>query len=170
MRDTTHSPVALDSTDRRLINLLQRGIPLTPRPYLEAARAIGTTEEDVIRRLRRLLDEGGLTRLGAILNAPQLGGERTLAAVAAPPERLDEVIAAINRHPEISHNYERDHHYNLWFVISSEDPQAVQRVISEIERDTGLDVLNLPTLEEYRVEFYYRLPEDDEDGGAGGEG
>lgn len=170
MHQRTDNAVALDSTDRRLINLLQRGIPLTPRPYLEAARAVGTTEEDVIRRLRRLLDEGGLTRLGAILNAPQLGGERTLAAVAAPPERLEEVIAAINRHPEISHNYERTHHYNLWFVVSSEDPQAVQRVISEIERETGLEVLNLPTLEEYRVEFYYGLPDADENGATGSEG
>lgn len=170
MGRNTNVTVTLDATDRRLVNLLQRGIPLTPRPYLEAARALGTTEEDVIQRLRRLLDEGGLTRLGAILNAPQLGGERTLAAVAAPPERLEEVIAAINRHPEISHNYERAHRYNLWFVISSEDPKAVDRVISEIERDTGLEVLNLPTLEEYRVEFYYELPDGEASPRAGGEG
>lgn len=150
--------VQLDSTDRRLVNLLQRGFPLSSRPYLEVARWLGTDEEDVIRRLRRLLDEGALTRLGAILSAPQMGGERTLAAMTVPPNRLEEVIAAINRHPEVSHNYERAHHYNLWFVISSEEPDAVARVIGEIEAETGLPVLNLPTLEEYRVEFYYELP------------
>lgn len=150
--------VQLDSTDRRLVNLLQRGFPISSRPYLEVARSLGTDEEDVIRRLRRLLDEGALTRLGAILSAPQMGGERTLAAMAVPSNRLEEVIAAINRHPEVSHNYERAHHYNLWFVISSEEPDAVARVIGEIEAETGLPVLNLPTLEEYRVEFYYELP------------
>lgn len=150
--------VQLDSTDRRLVNLLQRGFPLSSRPYLEVARSLGTDEEDIIRRLRRLLDEGALTRLGAILSAPQMGGERTLAAMAVPSNRLEEVIAAINRHPEVSHNYERSHHYNLWFVISSEEPDAVARVIGEIEAETGLPVLNLPTLEEYRVEFYYELP------------
>ena len=68
-----------------------------------------------------------------------------------------EAAAAINRHPEVSHNYERAHHYNLWFVVSSEDESDITRVISEIEDETGLPVICLPTLEEYRVEFYYEL-------------
>jgi DNA-binding Lrp family transcriptional regulator len=150
--------IALDRQDRLLINHLQRGVPISSRPYLEVAQTLGLSEEEVIQRLQRLLSEGALTRLGAILNAPNLGGQRTLAAVKAPPERLDDVIAAINRHPEVSHNYERTHDYNLWFVISSEDPDAIERVIAEIERETGLSVINLPTLEEYHVEFYYELP------------
>ncbi len=149
--------LTLDHADRLLINHLQRGFPLSSRPYLEVGEALGIDERDVIERLRRLLDEGALTRLGALLNAPQLGGERTLAAVAAPADRLEEVIAAINRHPEVTHNYERTHHYNLWFVVSSEEPKAIERVIAEIERETGLEVINLPTLEEYRVEFYYEF-------------
>lgn len=151
-------PVPLDRTDRLLLNRLQRGFPLSPRPYREVGRELGIDEAEVIQRLRRLLEEGGLTRLGAILSAPHLGGERTLAAVAAPPDRLEEVAQAINRHPEVSHNYQRDHRYNLWFVISSEEEGAVQRVIDAIQRETGLPVLNLPTLEEYRVEFYYEFP------------
>jgi len=138
--------------------MLQRSFPLSSRPYLEVGEKLGVAEQEVIERLRRLLDEGALTRLGAILNAPQLGGQRTLAAMAAPPERLEEVIQTINRHPEISHNYERTHHYNLWFVVSSEDADAIERVIGEIENETGLGVINLPALEQYRVEFYYELP------------
>ncbi|HEU4759652.1 MAG TPA: AsnC family transcriptional regulator [Dehalococcoidia bacterium] len=149
--------VELDRIDKLLINRLQRGFPVSSRPYGEVGEEVGIPEAEVIERLQRLLAEGALTRLGAILNAPQLGGERTLAAVACPPGRLDEVIAAINRHPEVSHNYERTHRYNLWFVISSEEPEAIERVIGEIERETGLAVINLPTLEEYRVEFYYEL-------------
>jgi DNA-binding Lrp family transcriptional regulator len=152
------APVSLDRTDKLLINRLQKALPLSSRPYKEVADALGIEEQEVIGRLRRLLDAGALTRLGAILNAPQLGGERTLCAVTAPADRLDQVIAAINRHPEVSHNYERNHSYNLWFVLSSEDAADIQRVIGEIERETGLSVINLPTLEEYRVEFYYELP------------
>ncbi|MDO8616407.1 MAG: AsnC family transcriptional regulator [Dehalococcoidia bacterium] len=157
---TKSDTVTLDRTDKLLINRLQKGFPVSPRPYLEIGEALGIGEQGVIERLRRLLDEGALTRLGAILNAPQLGGERTLAAVAAPAERLEAVIAAINRHPQVSHNYERTHRYNLWFVISSEDAGDIERVIHEIEAETGLPVINLPTLEEYRVEFYYELPVD----------
>ena len=150
-------PPALDAADRRIVNRLQRGFPLSSHPYQEVAEELGLGEQEVIERLRRLLDEGALTRFGAILNAPQLGGERTLAAVAAPADRLEEIIEAINRHPEISHNYERDHVYNLWFVVSSENAPDIERVIGEIEAETALPVINLPTLEEYRVEFYYEF-------------
>ncbi len=152
--------VELDRIDKLLINRLQRGLPLSSRPYGQVGEELGIAGQEVIERLRRLLAEGALTRLGAILSAPQLGGERTLAAIAAPPEPLDEVIEAINRHPEVSHNYERTHEYNLWFVISSEDGEDIERVIGEIEEETGLSVINLPTLEEYRVEFYYELAVD----------
>ncbi len=150
-------PITLDRSDKRLINNLQRGFPLSSRPYREVADALGMDEQDVIDRLRRLLDEGALTRLGAIVSAPATGGQRTLAAVAAPAHLLESVIEAINRHPEVSHNYERTHRYNLWFVISSEEADAIERVIAEIECDTGLTVINLPSLEQYRVEFYYEL-------------
>src|SRR5437879_1592460 len=72
-------PVDLDATDRRLLNLLQDGLPVTSRPFAEVAASLALTEDDVLQRLRRLVDSGALSRFGAILNAPQLGGERTLA-------------------------------------------------------------------------------------------
>jgi DNA-binding Lrp family transcriptional regulator len=152
--------VTTDRADRRIINRLQKGFPLSQTPFRDVGEELGVPEREVIQRLRRLLDDGALTRLAAILNAPQLGGQRTLAAVAAPEDRLEEVIEAINGHPEISHNYQRAHRFNLWFVISSEDPQAIERVIGRIEEETGLTVINVPTLEEFRVEFFYELPED----------
>ncbi|MDP2949593.1 MAG: AsnC family transcriptional regulator, partial [Chloroflexota bacterium] len=146
--------------DRLLINHLQGGFPLCSRPYHEVGERLGLSEEEVIARLRRLLEVGALTRLGAILDAPRLGGERTLAAMQVPPERVEEVAAAINRHPEISHNYQREHRFNVWFVVSSEDGSAVQRVIHKIEAETGLNVMNLPSLEEYYVEFRFPLSVD----------
>lgn len=150
----------LDRNDKLLINHLQGGFPLSSRPYQEIGEALGMSEEEVIERLRRLLEEGFLTRLGAILSAPHLGGARTLAAMQVPPDRVDEVAAAINRHPEISHNYERHHRTNVWFVVSSEDPTAANRVLREIEDETGLPVMNLPALREYYVEFSFPLPVD----------
>jgi DNA-binding Lrp family transcriptional regulator len=150
----------LDRNDKLLINHLQGGFPVSSRPYQEVAEALGMSEAEVIKRLRRLLKDGILTRLGAILDATRLGGARTLAAMQVPPERVDEVAAAINRHPEISHNYERHHPINVWFVVSSEDPTAIQRVLREIEDEAGLPVMNLPSLEEYYVEFRFPLPVD----------
>jgi siroheme decarboxylase len=145
--------VALDNTDRLLLNNLQGGFPVTHRPYAEVASRLGLTETDVLTRLRRLVAEGALSRFGTILNAPQLGGERTLAAMRVPRERFDEVAGFVNGLDAVSHNYERDHEFNMWFVISSEDEADIARTIAEIERHTGLSVINLPTLEEYFVDL-----------------
>jgi DNA-binding Lrp family transcriptional regulator len=118
------------------------------------------SEEEVLFRLRHMVKAGALSRFGPILNARQMGGERTLAALHVPPERFEEVAAFVNRLPTISHNYARDHHYNMWFVVSSDDEAEVERTLQTIERQTGLRPLNLPALEEYFVEVNFQLPVD----------
>lgn len=145
--------VAIDDTDRLLLNELQGGFPVTHRPFADVAQRLGLDETDVIARLRRLVETGALSRFGTILNAPQLGGERTLAAMRVPPERFEEVAAYVNGLDTVSHNYERGHEFNMWFVISSEDQDDIDRTVARIERDTGLDVINLPTLEEFFVDI-----------------
>ncbi|HXF50105.1 MAG TPA: AsnC family transcriptional regulator [Dehalococcoidia bacterium] len=150
-------PVELDDVDRRLLNRYQGGMPVSHRPYAEMGQALGIPEDEVIARIRRLLEAGALSRVGPILNAPQLGGERTLAAMRVPPERFDEVAAFVNSLDTISHNYEREHELNMWFVISSDDPDAIERTIATIERETGLPVVNLPTLEEFYVDLRFEF-------------
>src|SRR3990170_5213470 len=113
--------VSLDRRDKLLLNHLQGGSPVSSRPFEEVGERLGMAEEEVLFRLRRMLKSGALSRFGPILSAPQLGGERTLAALHVPPERFNEVAEAVNAQPAVSHNYERDHEYNMWFVISSED-------------------------------------------------
>ncbi len=150
-------PVELDDVDRRLLNRYQGGLPVSHRPFAEMGEALGISEDEVIERIRRLLEAGALSRVGPILNAPQLGGERTLAAMRVPPERFDEVAAFVNSLDTISHNYEREHELNMWFVISSDDPEAIERTIATIERETGLPVVNLPTLEEFYVDLRFEF-------------
>lgn len=150
-------PVELDDVDRRLLNRYQGGMPVSHRPYAEMGEALGIPEDEVIARIRRLLESGALSRVGPILNAPRLGGERTLAAMRVPPERFDEVAAFVNALDTVSHNYEREHELNMWFVISSDDPEAIERTIAVIERETGLRVVNLPTLEEFFVDLRFEF-------------
>ncbi|HWQ28256.1 MAG TPA: AsnC family transcriptional regulator [Dehalococcoidia bacterium] len=150
-------PVELDDVDRRLLNRYQGGMPVSHRPYAEMGEALGIPEDEVIARIRRLLEAGALSRVGPILNAPRLGGERTLAAMRVPPERFDEVAAFVNSLDTVSHNYEREHELNMWFVISSDDPEAIERTIATIERETGLRVVNLPTLEEFFVDLRFEF-------------
>jgi len=151
----SNSAIVLDDTNRLLLNNLQGGFPVTHRPFAEVAMRLGLDEDDVIARLSALVDSGALSRFGTILNAPQLGGERTLAAMHVPAQRFDEVAAFVNGIESISHNYERAHYLNMWFVISSEDESEIRRTIDEIERGTGIEVLNMPTLEEYFVDIRF---------------
>ncbi len=155
--------VEIDDVDRVLLNNLQGGFPVTSRPFAEVAEALGLEEDDVIGRLRRMVDTGALSRFGTILNAPQLGGERTLAAMHVPAARFEEVAAFVNGLETVSHNYERTgggeagQHFNMWFVISSEDEADIAKTIRTIERELGLEVIDLPTLEEYFVDIRFKF-------------
>jgi len=143
--------VALDATDRRIVNALQGGLPVCERPYAEAATNLGISEDELIRRLERLLAEGALTRFGPMYHAERLGGALTLAAMQVPEADFEHVTAIVNGFPEVAHNYRREHAFNMWFVLATEHPGRINEVIGDIERATGLTVYNLPKIEEFYV-------------------
>ncbi|HLD13086.1 MAG TPA: AsnC family transcriptional regulator [Burkholderiales bacterium] len=143
--------VALDATDRRIVNALQGGLPVCERPYAEAAAGLGLAEEDLLARLQRLLADGALTRFGPMYHAERLGGGLTLAAMQIPPADFERVAAIVNAFPEVAHNYEREHALNMWFVLATETPERIDHVIAAIERDTGYTVYNMPKREEFFV-------------------
>jgi DNA-binding Lrp family transcriptional regulator len=143
----------MDELDRRLINVLQGGFPIVERPYAEVAEELEMGEAEIIARLERLLNERVLSRFGPMYDAERLGGGLTLAAMAVPADRFDEVAEIVNRFPEVAHNYERTHVLNMWFVVATERPERVGEVLAEIEARTGLPVLDLPKLEEYFLEL-----------------
>ena len=155
--------VEIDDIDRLLLNNLQGGFPVTQRPFRDVAEQLGLTEDLVIDRLRRMVENGALSRFGTILNAPQLGGERTLAAMHVPHDRFDQIAEFVNSLDTVSHNYERTgntdagKYFNMWFVISSEDQREIAATIARIEAETGLDVIDLPTLEEYFVDIRFKF-------------
>ncbi len=143
----------MDALDRRLVNRLQSGFPLSERPFAEVARELGTDERTVIERLARLREEGVLTRFGPLFDAEKMGGAVTLCAMAVPASRFEEVAATIGAFPEVAHNYEREHRLNMWFVIAVAEPSEIPEVIARIERETGLPVLDLPKEREYFLEL-----------------
>ena len=146
----------MDSLDRTLVERLQDGVEICERPFAPLALALGTTEADIATRLERLLADGTLSRFGPMYDAAEMGGAFTLAAMSVPADAFERVAAVVNAHPEVAHNYERDHALNMWFVVAAERPEDISRVIGEIERETGLRVLDLPKLNEYFLDL--RLP------------
>jgi siroheme decarboxylase len=143
----------VDPTGRAIINGLQGGFPLTHRPFRDAGADLGLTEEEMIQGVGDLIETGQLSRFGPLWNAEPLGGGVCLAAMVVPPERFDDVAGQVNAHPEVAHNYERDHSLNMWFVVSAENADRVDEVIDEIERETGLAVYAMPKQREFFVGF-----------------
>ncbi|MBX3676818.1 MAG: Lrp/AsnC family transcriptional regulator [Rhodocyclaceae bacterium] len=146
----------MDSLDFRLINEFQRDFPLEPRPFAEIAYRLCVDEEIVLAALQRLRDEGVVSRVGAVF-APRRVGASTLAALAAPPGQLDEIAARVSARPEVNHNYEREHRYNLWFVVTARDEAHLAEALTAIERDTGCQVISLPLEHEFYIDLGFDL-------------
>ncbi|KAB2912447.1 MAG: Lrp/AsnC family transcriptional regulator [Hyphomicrobiaceae bacterium] len=141
----------IDMTDRRIINALQGGFPVGERPYAEAAKGLGLSEEELIGRLGALIDRGVLSRFGPMYNADRIGGAVCLCAMSAPAEKFEDVSARVNAHREVAHNYERAHQLNMWFVLASDSQQRLDEVVREIEEETNSKVLAFPKLAEFFV-------------------
>ena len=152
-----NNPQALDQHDKDIINALQGGFPICERPYLEAAKKLGLNEDELIKRIESLLSNGALSRFGPLINAERMGGGLTLAALAVNEDDFDRVAELVNAHPQVAHNYEREHEYNMWFVIATETPEQVEQIIKKIELETGLQVLNVPKLEEFFIGLRFDL-------------
>lgn len=153
MRRAALPPDALDATDRAILNALQEGFPLSRRPFAEAGRALGLSEDELIARIRTLREEGAITRFGPFFDAEAMGGAFCLCAMAVPTERFDAVVTLVNAHPEVAHNYERAHRLNMWFVLATDRPEGIERVARAIEAETGLKVLRFPKLKEFFIGF-----------------
>jgi len=139
-----------------LLNDFQRGFPLVSAPFDVISRRLGLGVEDVLETLRRLTREGVISRVGAVF-CPNRIGVSTLAAMAVPTERLAEVAQQVNAYPEINHNYEREHRFNLWFVAIAANPAHLERVLHDIEQQTGLPVMRLPMVQDYHIDLAFDL-------------
>ena len=141
----------MDELDRRIVNSLQGDFPLCERPFAEAAAGLGVEEEVLLRRLRLLLESKVLTRFGPLFDAERLGGAFTLCALSVPQEDFARVAAIVNAYPEVAHNYEREHRLNMWFVLAALSRAEIEKVVEEIENETGYPVLDLPREQEYFI-------------------
>jgi len=143
----------MDELERAIVNRLQGGFPLSERPFADAARELGTDEATLIAKLKAMLEAGALTRFGPMYDAERLGGAFTLCAMSVPSADFERVVALVNAHPEVAHNYERAHCYNMWFVIAAASRAQIAPLIAAIEAETGYPVLNLPREQEYFIEL-----------------
>ncbi|RIX44723.1 MAG: Lrp/AsnC family transcriptional regulator [Rhodocyclales bacterium GT-UBC] len=143
----------LDDLDRRIIACMQGDFPVCETPYAEVAVQLGIAEDELIGRLRALLERKVLTRFGPMYQVERMGGAFVLAALAVPEVDFESVCARVNAFPEVAHNYRREHVLNMWFVLATETQDGIAEAIAGIERATGLPVYAFPKEREYFVEM-----------------
>lgn len=147
------SPSAIELT---LLNAWQHGFPLVPEPFARIAQTMGILEVQVLQTLQALLDRGAISRVGGVF-APGAGGAALLAAMAVPVEQLESVAALVSACPGVNHNYQREHAFNLWFVMTGGDEAAVEADMRRLEQATRLPALRLRMERAYRIDLGFDL-------------
>ncbi len=146
----------LSSVEKHLLNDFQHDFPLVSRPFKKIADKVGVSEEVVIQTLNKLQNGGYVSRVGAVFRANSIGAS-TLAAMAIPEDKLKAVAEMVNEYSEVNHNYQREHQYNLWFVLTANDEQALNAILDDIEDRSGHTIMYLPMIEDYHIDLGFDL-------------
>jgi siroheme decarboxylase len=141
----------MDEIDRNIINHMQNGFPVCETPFAVMAEQLNLDEEVLMQHVQALLDDGTLSRFGPLYNIEKLGGKYCLVAMSVPQKDLESVIKVVNSYPEVAHNYERDHDFNVWFVLAAETVSEIEDILGEIEDKTEYKTYDMPKLDEFYV-------------------
>ncbi len=155
-------PEALsDMHDAALLDIIQTGFPLVPRPYAEIGKILGLSEEESLARVKALRDKGIIRRLGANFHSKALGFRSSLCAAKVPQEKLEAFVSCVNAYGEVTHNYLREHSYNVWFTLIAPSWEKLCAIVEEITQKTEIDILNLPATRLYKIRVDFKMQKDD---------
>jgi siroheme decarboxylase len=147
-----------DDINRAILNSTQSDFPLTPRPYLTIAEDLGLSEDDVLNRLKRLKKEGFIRRIGGNFVPEKLGFISTLCAARVPEDKIDSFAAIVNRYPGVTHNYQRNNEFNIWFTFIAPSMEEINENLDGIRLETGInDIINLPATKVFKIKAQFDL-------------
>ena len=148
----------LDQTDRAILNEIQSHFPLKARPYREVSQKLNLTEKEVVSRVDRMAKGGIIRRIGANFNSRKLGFTSTLCAAQVSPDRISEFVETVNQYPGVTHNYERDGEYNIWFTMIAESQERIESSLKEIKENTGVEnLISLPALDIFKIRVDFEV-------------
>ncbi|RLB84821.1 MAG: Lrp/AsnC family transcriptional regulator [Deltaproteobacteria bacterium] len=148
----------IDDMDRAILNLIQSDFPITQRPYLAIAQRLGFSENDVIKRLDRLKKKGIIRRIGGNFVPEKLGFVSTLCAAKVPEDKIESFAKAVNRYSGVTHNYQRDNKYNVWFTFIAPSMKKIEGNLENISRQTGIkEIINLPATKVFKIKAHFDL-------------
>lgn len=148
----------IDDINRAILNSIQSDFPLTSRPYLAIAKDLGLTEGDVLQRLNRLKKEGIIRRIGGNFVPEKLGFISTLCAARVPENKIDLFAETVNRYPGVTHNYQRNNEFNIWFTFIAPSMNEIYDNLDKIRFETGInEIINLPATKVFKIKAQFDL-------------
>jgi DNA-binding Lrp family transcriptional regulator len=146
----------MDDIDKAILNRIQSDFPITSRPYLSIAEELGLAETDVIRRLSDLKNKGIIRRIGGNFVPGKLGYVSTLCAAKVPEDRINAFAKTVNRYAGVTHNYQRDNEFNIWFTFIAPSMTEIEENLEKISAETGIsDIINLPATKVFKIKAHF---------------
>lgn len=148
----------MDKTDKNILNEIQSDFPISSRPYHELGKRLNLSESEIINRIKRLKDVGIIRRIGGNFDSGRLGFTSTLCAARVPEEKVNHFAEVVNRYPGVTHNYLRNHSFNIWFTFIAQDMARIENALKEISEETGVtEILNLPAVRSFKINAEFKL-------------
>ena len=148
----------IDDIDSAILNRIQSDFPITSRPWLTVADELDLTEKEVLDRVARLKADGIIRRIGGNLVPGKLGFVSTLCAASVPADKVDHFAEIVNCYPGVTHNYQRDNTYNVWFTFIAPSRDEIEKNLKKIAEDSGVDdILNLPATKVFKIRAEFEV-------------
>lgn len=148
----------MDTIDKKILNIIQTQFPVEPEPYKVVGEQIGLSEDEVFARVKKLKEKGIVRRIGAVFDLEKLGFASTLCAAKVPEDKIKEFVDAVNSYPGVTHNYRRNHEYNIWFTFIAPTMDDIEKALREISDKTDItDILNMPAKRKFKIDASFKL-------------
>ena len=148
----------MDTIDKQILNIIQKDFPIVEEPFKEVAAKIGITEDEVLERVSTMKREGIIRRIGAVFDSKKMGFVSTLCAARVPEDKLKDFVEVVNSYDGVTHNYRRNHEYNVWFTFIAPDEKTLEKSLAEIRDRTGItDVISMPATRTFKIDASFEL-------------
>jgi DNA-binding Lrp family transcriptional regulator len=158
VKETNESNALLDELDRMILNEIQSHFPIEASPYQVLGKKLGCSEEEILQRVQDLKNREVIRRIGANCNSRKLGYTSTLCAAKVPSRLMERFVEVVNSYMGVTHNYRRDHDYNIWFTLIAPSEEKIERILREIVELTGVgEIISLPAERLFKIQVDFEV-------------
>ncbi len=148
----------MDAIDKKILNIIQKDFPIVEQPFKAVAAKAGISEDEALKRIKKLREEGIIRRIGAVFNSKKMGYASTLCAAKVPKRKLEKFVEVVNSYPGVTHNYRRSHDYNVWFTFIAPDEKTLKKSLGEIRDKTGVaDIISMTAARIFKIDATFEL-------------